>query len=130
LLYRKETDYPIKDKINGISNRIIGKYILPIKRNEGKCVAPWLGQLRISQEGIVRLCCGTPFVIGNINNATLFEIWNSKKIRNIRKSFKRGIYPKACGYCRGFSIDNYPKNAFTKFESSFGNDHGEIATNA
>lgn len=111
--YIKTKNYPIKDKVNGLSKRIFKNNIFPIAKNYGTCVAPWLGQLRISQVGDVRLCCATPFVIGNILNSTLFEIWNSKKMQRIRKPFKKGILPKICGYCKGFSIDNYPKNAFS-----------------
>lgn len=116
--YMKTRDYPIKDKLNGLSKRILKNYVFPIIRNKGTCVAPWLGQLRISQNGDVRLCCGTPFIVGNIENSTIFDIWNSTRLKRIRKSFGNGFLPKICGYCRGFSISNYPNNAFVGFERS------------
>ena len=120
LSFRQKKDYPIIDKINGLSRRLINNYVFPKKGNHGKCVAPWLGQLRISQTGDVRLCCGTPFVIGNINRTSLSDIWKSKTLNRIRYSFKYNKFPKFCGYCKGFFIDNYPKNSFLGPEKNWG----------
>lgn len=98
--------------INSASKRLLfGKRIFPLKKRTGMCVVPWTGQLIIKQNGDVKLCCSTDFTLGNLNNTSLEEIWNCDIIKEIRNSFKKGIFPKVCEYCRGIGFEEYPKNS-------------------
>ncbi|MCP4664785.1 MAG: radical SAM protein [Deltaproteobacteria bacterium] len=111
-LSHKEGFQPIKELSNTVTTALFGRGLFPLSRFEGACLAPWFGQLIINQKGTVRLCCQTEYVLGNLYDATLDEIWNSKKMQAVRRSFKKGRIPRICGYCRGFSFDNYPANSF------------------
>jgi len=109
--------YDVKrNKFKEISNKateaLFSKKFFPLERIKGACIAPWIGQLQINLQGNVNLCCETNCYLGNLNDSSLAEIWNSDKMQHIRKSFKEGYIPKVCGYCRGFGFDNYPENAF------------------
>jgi MoaA/NifB/PqqE/SkfB family radical SAM enzyme len=105
-------NYNGKILINNITNFLSGKNVLPLYSNKGTCLAPWFGQLIINQNGNVRLCCASPYSLGNLNKASLAEIWNSPRMAKVRASFQKGFMPLICGYCRGFSFENYPVNAF------------------
>jgi radical SAM protein with 4Fe4S-binding SPASM domain len=85
--------------------------LFPLKRRKGMCVAPWLGQLVISQGGDVRLCCKSRYSLGNINNSSLEEIWNCEFVKKVRTSFKTETFPRICEYCRGIEFDEYPRNS-------------------
>jgi len=103
---------PIRKMINSATVQLFSHGIFPFATKKGNCLAPWLGQLVIRQNGDVRLCCSTRYTLGNLNNSTLGEIWNSGKMKSIRKQFSKGCIPKVCGYCNGFSLGNYPNNSF------------------
>ena len=70
------------------------------------CNSPWL-QLLIRANGDVLPCCssyGIDMVIGNIKNSTLYDIWNSDKMKNMRKellknNFKFSPSCEACSKC-------------------------------
>jgi len=98
--------------LNKCSSKLLGgRKIFPFSRRKGTCLAPWFGQMLVNQEGDVNLCCASPYRLGNINDNSLDEIWNSKKMRKIRNSFKKGCYPQLCGYCDGFGFSEYPINS-------------------
>jgi MoaA/NifB/PqqE/SkfB family radical SAM enzyme len=99
-------------KCNNISNFLSGKNVFPLFRNKGSCLAPWFGQPIISQNGNVRLCCASPYSLGNLHQSSLAEIWNSPRMAKVRAPFQKGFMPLICGYCQGFSFENYPVNAF------------------
>jgi len=82
-----------------------------LKKRKSVCAAPWLGQLIISRDGDVKLCCSCDCILGNINDSTLDEIWNCGMMRDIRRSFKNGRVPEACGNCRVIGFDEYPRNS-------------------
>ncbi len=93
---------------NKVTDRLIHQRFLPIIPPKGDCIVPWYGQLIVKSSGEVRLCCSSPHALGNLNDSTLEEIWNAPSIKEVRESFAKGVYPKACGYCKGFSIDTPP----------------------
>lgn len=105
-------NYNAKIITNNIINYLSGKNVFPLFRNKGSCLAPWFGQLMISQNGNVRLCCVSTYWLGNLNKSSLAEIWNSPRMTKVRASFQEGFMPLICGYCQGFSFENYPVNAF------------------
>lgn len=99
--------------VNKASKKFLSRTrIFPLKRRSGICVAPWIGQLIIRFNGDVRLCCALDDTFGNINDSSLEEIWNSKKIKRIRQSFREGKFPRMCEYCRGLDFDEYPRNSY------------------
>jgi MoaA/NifB/PqqE/SkfB family radical SAM enzyme len=97
---------------NRASCRLMGKEFFPIIRPRSGCAAPWIGQLIVTINGDVRLCCVLPQVVGNIYESTLEDIWHGPTMTQIRSTFNKGGSPRICGYCRGFGYDNYPNNAF------------------
>jgi radical SAM protein with 4Fe4S-binding SPASM domain len=102
----------VKLMINDLTRIASGRNIFPMQKNLGSCLAPWLGQLVISQNGNVRLCCLTDYVLGNLHEASLSEIWNSSRMQRIRRTFHHGYIPRICGFCMGYDFSNYPCNAF------------------
>jgi len=101
----------LKESFNKVSGKILKRKVFPVFRMKGDCSVPWFGQLNISQNGNVRLCCENSYILGNLYENDLFEIWNSDKMKNIRSSFNKGSIPKICGYCRGITIEDYPENS-------------------
>lgn len=103
--------------MNTVAREVFKTNIFPLSRPAGRCLAPWFGQPIVRQNGNVTMCCAAPFyVIGNLYESTLAEIWNSDKIQRIRESFKKGRIPRECGYCQGFSFDQYPLNSFPEYQ--------------
>ncbi len=72
-----------------------------------ECVVPWFGQLQVIQNGDVKLCCNSGYIIGNLFDNTFEEIWNSDKIKSIRTEFKKGIIPSVCKDCNGINMKTY-----------------------
>jgi len=104
--------HPLKEISNTITTGLFSAGLFPVNKIPGDCLAPWIGQPVINQAGNVSLCCSTNYSLGNLYESTLTEIWNSFKMKSIRKSFREGYNPRACGYCHGFNLTNYPKNSF------------------
>jgi radical SAM protein with 4Fe4S-binding SPASM domain len=107
---------PVKEIVNTITTGLYGNGLFPLIRVKGACLAPWIGQLVVNQKGDVRLCCATTYTLGNLRESTLSEIWNSDRMKAIRKAFAEGRNPRVCGYCKGFYFGNYPNNAFVGIE--------------
>jgi MoaA/NifB/PqqE/SkfB family radical SAM enzyme len=85
--------YFSQELINRLTKKLLfGKKFLPLKKRKGMCVAPWFGQIIISQNGDVKLCCSYDTPIGNINDSTLEEIWNGEKMRYFRNSFNTDFH--------------------------------------
>lgn len=108
----KSYSHMLGDLTNKVTNRLIKKRLLPIIPNKGSCVIPWYGQLSITIDGDVKICANSSYHIGNLYDNNLEEIWNVSKMKELRTAFKQGHYHKLCGYCKGFDIDNLPKNSF------------------
>ncbi len=56
----------------------------------------------IASNGNILLCCydlNEEFVLGNIFEENLFDIWNSKKYSTIRKNFRKKKYHSMCKKC-------------------------------
>ena len=107
-----EKAHNLKLMINGLTKLASGRHLLPLKKHRGSCLAPWIGQPVIGQNGNVRLCCLTDYSLGNLHESSLPEIWNSARMKKIRRTFKEGYIPRICGFCRGFDFNNYPLNTF------------------
>jgi len=106
--------YNLKRLVNEATVFMTGERLFPLLRSPGSCLAPWFGQLVIRDDGRVILCCSANYLLGNVNYESLEQIWNGKPMQRIRKAFQKGYIPKICGYCQGFSFDNYPRNSFRR----------------
>ncbi len=98
--------------INKVTSKVINRRFFPLLPQKVKCVIPWYGELVIEFNGDVKLCVASAYVVGNLYENSLQEIWNSKKMQDVRKAFAKGYSHKICGYCKGIDLDNYPNNSF------------------
>jgi radical SAM protein with 4Fe4S-binding SPASM domain len=62
------------------------------------CSTPWL-VLNIRQDGRVTPCCVCEYNYGNINEKSLWEIWNDEPIKKFRESMVNGTPHKNCQAC-------------------------------
>ncbi len=82
------------------------------KENEVACKSAWYSPV-ISSNGIVTACCldmKLDYLLGNIENDTLYEIWNSETAWQFRKNIKKRKYnqsginsvdnPLLCSNCK------------------------------
>lgn len=69
-----------------------------------KCTQPWF-RMVVLTDGVVLPCCllgiSLKMAIGNINNSTIYELWNSSVAKSLRKIHKEGRYSshKVCNIC-------------------------------
>jgi MoaA/NifB/PqqE/SkfB family radical SAM enzyme len=101
---------------NKISHRAMNRWFFPLRPARGACAAPWIGQLTVKLNGDLLLCCSSSTILGNLYRSSLEEIWHGPQMTQIRQAFHRGFYPHQCGYCRGFGLNNYPRNSFIGVE--------------
>lgn len=84
------------------------------------CFSPWL-ELYIQYYGGVRLCCefySRKYDVGNILEEGFKKVWNSPKIRQIRKEFKKGnTYFPVCKTCNRFSRNLVIYNKIQRIKS-------------
>lgn len=71
-----------------------------IKDNKTFCLAPWLS-IHTWPDGKTFPCClwDSNDPIGNVNNNTLKEIWNSDKLKETRLKMLSGEIVKSCSRC-------------------------------
>ncbi len=61
------------------------------------CEEPWVGIFSVRTNGDVICCpCYAQVKIGNLSEYSMQEIWNSEKLIQMRKSFKKGELPEVC----------------------------------
>ena len=78
------------------------------KNKTYNCNKPW-GDMAIYSDGRVGPCCnlvGRMSPIGNVNEKTVFEIWNGEKMNKLRDGFKNNAPNDICKIC----IDNQEIN--------------------
>jgi radical SAM protein with 4Fe4S-binding SPASM domain len=73
------------------------------------CIMPWI-HTYIETDGEVKPCCLSKTSIGNVNNKSLKDIWNSKLYIDIRKKMLNGEKPEGCTEC----FDKEKFNALSK----------------
>lgn len=69
--------------------------------NDFYCSSPWQ-QIMIRPNGDVYPCCsyyGLGLKLGNIKKSTIYEIWHSKEIEEIRKSISDNNFSPSCEAC-------------------------------
>lgn len=64
------------------------------------CVLPWV-HVNLNPNGEVVPCCVSTnnYVIGDLNNQPIEDIWNSPRMVNLRQQFLDGKKPKICTRC-------------------------------
>jgi len=62
------------------------------------CVSPWQ-HIFVCSDGNVSFCCEQNKYIGNLNNSTFEELWNSSLANNFRKNMIIGDYDEICCNC-------------------------------
>jgi radical SAM protein with 4Fe4S-binding SPASM domain len=61
------------------------------------CTEPWLGALAVETNQDVTFCpCYLQMRIGNLNESSMEEIWNSEQLVDMRRSFRDEILPEPC----------------------------------
>ena len=78
------------------------------------CHAPF-DKIYFGANGIVKPCCGTTFIFGNINDTSVKEIYNSNQAQEFRKNFLDGKYPTGCENCETNFNDTNNISDFQKF---------------
>jgi radical SAM protein with 4Fe4S-binding SPASM domain len=74
-------------------------YDLPVS-NE-LCLNPWLS-VSIACNGNVTPCCISPgddIILGNLNTQTLWEVWHSREVEELRNDHTRKLYRPVCAKC-------------------------------
>ena len=78
------------------------------------CYHLWLAPA-IRWNGEIIECCNIPQsgteVLGKYGEVSLGEVWNGEKLRVLRESDKKGIYPGACANCTSWQA--YPNVFFS-----------------
>ena len=88
-----------------------------IQNNESFCVLAWLG-INTNPNGDTKMCCDFNDVLGNANQDSLKNIWNSKKFKDIRSSMLSGKKIAGCETCytkEKFKKDSLRKSSNRKF---------------
>jgi MoaA/NifB/PqqE/SkfB family radical SAM enzyme len=61
------------------------------------CTEPWLGVLSVETNRDVTFCpCYLKMTIGNLDESSMQEIWNSEKLIELRRAFSEGVLPEPC----------------------------------
>jgi len=96
-LFKKIIDLKKNEKIVDMTNSNES-----IQNNESFCMIPWI-HLNVSPNGDVPACCTMintkKTILGNVNDNSLEEIWNSTQIKNIRLKMLEGKKIKECSRC-------------------------------
>jgi len=91
--------------------KLITKYNL----NETENCAAAMSTLSITPTGKV-IGCGcidwnNKYIVGDLNNSTILEVWNSNKYKRFRNSFKQKNIPHICNEC---ALYTSVKNAYSR----------------
>lgn len=61
------------------------------------CNEPWIGVLGVETNRDVTFCpCYLQMRIGNLDEASMQEIWNAPVLVAMRRAFRVGVLPTAC----------------------------------
>ncbi len=102
---------------NRATNRYLGANFFPMRKRKGICVFPWFGCLPVKMNGLMRMCCMTEHDLGNVKETDPGELWNSDRMVEVRETFRKGYYPRVCGYCKGRGLDEYPANSALSYDN-------------
>jgi MoaA/NifB/PqqE/SkfB family radical SAM enzyme len=61
------------------------------------CTEPWTGIFSVATNRDVTFCpCYLKMKIGNLDQSSMQEIWNSDQLVELRASFRDGVLPEPC----------------------------------
>jgi radical SAM protein with 4Fe4S-binding SPASM domain len=61
------------------------------------CAEPWTGIFSVEVNRDVTFCpCYLRMKIGNLDEGSIQEIWNSETMKELRASFREGVLPEPC----------------------------------
>jgi radical SAM protein with 4Fe4S-binding SPASM domain len=96
--YNYNSIRPLKIEISNLTER--QKHLL--LESKQFCMYPWI-HMYVEPSGRVFPCCGVSYgdsnTLGNTNNNSLKDIWNSESMRTIRKNMLNGVSSNACSRC-------------------------------
>ncbi|MFO7710529.1 MAG: radical SAM protein [Candidatus Woesearchaeota archaeon] len=107
ILIEGDTDQQLK----AFTEELFGEYIY----NRYYCFKP-LRRFDIKSDGSVLPCCGLlddDLIMGNINQQSIIDIWNSEKYRQYRLSTKIPRHEQ-CRYCATYQHQNLRDNRATR----------------
>lgn len=87
------------------------KYRIDENKKEDICPYPFY-QMQITPDGYVKPCCAASHLaptIGNAQEKTIAEIWNSREFNEFRINMLNGIVPKHCENCSALQEKRVPK---------------------
>jgi MoaA/NifB/PqqE/SkfB family radical SAM enzyme len=80
-----------------------------------KCNAPWQG-LNVDRNGLVQFCCMSNLILGDLNKATIEDVWNNRRARAFRKRMAEGDFR----YCQpDCSLNTNPNYTFDLVKSQY-----------
>mgnify|MGYP001439167412 CR=1 FL=1 len=63
------------------------------------CYAPFTSLYFDVRGNVIACCQNTDDVLGNVNDATLRDIWEGRPVRTMRDTFRAGALATGCGFC-------------------------------
>lgn len=97
--------------------------------NDVFCMAPW-SHLHVTPAGNVYPCClinGDTSLLGNVNDSTLQDAWNSKELRDIRVAMINNEEHQSCKWCYVKERD-FGYSFRYDFNEKYGNDLSLVDT--
>ena len=83
---------PYLSKLAGLARKI-----RVFKKRTYFCSEPWTGIFSVRTNRDVIFCpCYLQLKIGNLSDSSMQDIWNSSKLVELRKSFRKGKLPEKC----------------------------------
>lgn len=83
------------------------------------CRAPF-ASLYLNTDGNVLACCqNTGFVLGNVAERSLSEIWTGPRVNLLRQALLESRYDLGCDFCRWQAESGQPENAFARIFDRF-----------
>lgn len=79
-----------------------GQLFKKIKKMPEPCSLFYKGLIVLANGDVGACWCRdfeTQLVVGNINNGSLSDVWNGKKLKELRENWKRGVIPDICTRC-------------------------------
>jgi len=86
----------------GIADRVQAIPRMVAERRSLPCRELWRGTLVVLWDGRVTVCCVDSeglLDVGNANDQSLAEVWNSEPMKALRKSHIDGEFPSLCAMC-------------------------------
>lgn len=100
-----------------------------LKANKAFCVLPWL-HLHVMPDSSVIPCCVSPYDdhYGNVSTASISEIWNNDRFKDLRRKMLKGELPQGCKRCHDLEQSGFASMR-TSLNRRFQGEMSSIANN-